>query len=332
MKEALRTLISRTLVASGTTALGRAWGNHDGAVILYGHRVSDDDEGYMQGLPPKYLDDQLAYICRHYEIISLETLVSCLETGRPVPHKSIVLTLDDGFRDNYDNAFPLLQKYGVPATIFLVTGSIETGQLPWSQRLGYLFQHTQARSFTHGLLAEELPLSSPAERRRAYLAIKAHVRQKGMAERERMLDEISGSLGVEPPADRMMTWDHAREMYAAGIEMGAHTVSHPLLANIDPAEARLEMERSRAAIVENLGLEHPKFCFPAGSWNASLVRTARELGFRSLFIPARKRVVNQAGRVDPFSMGRMGIPNSPGYILEAELDGPLRLARRLYRN
>lgn len=332
MKETLRAVISRTMVASGVTALGRSWGNHDGAVILYGHRVSDDDEGYMQGLPPQYLDEQLAYLCRHYEIISLDTLVSCLESGQRVPEKSIVLTFDDGFRDNFDNAFPMLQKHRAPATIFLVTDSIETGQLPWSQRLGYVFQHTQARSFRHELLSEEYPLSSPGERRKAYLAIKAHVRHMGQTPRERVLEEVSAALAVDPPKDRMMSWEHAKEMQAAGIEMGAHTVSHSLLANIDPDDARREIAQSRDAIAEMLGVKHPKFCFPAGSWNRSLVETARELGLRSLFIPARSRVVNQVGVVDPFSMGRMGIPNSPSYILEAELDGPLHRLRRLYRH
>ncbi|WP_376691959.1 polysaccharide deacetylase family protein [Wenzhouxiangella sp. EGI_FJ10409] len=332
MKETLRAVISRAMVASGATALGRAWGNHDGAVILYGHRVSDDDEGYMQGLPPHCLDEQLAYLCRHYEIISLDTLVSCLESGQRVPEKSIVLTFDDGFRDNYENAFPRLQKHRAPATIFLVTGSIDTGQLPWSQRLGFLFQHTQARWFRHELLSEELPLSSICERRQAYMAIKAHVRHMGQTQRERVLARVSKDLAVDPPMDRMMTWEHAREMQAAGIEMGAHTVSHSLLANIDPDDARREMAQSRDAITEKLDVKHPKFCFPAGSWNHSLVETARQLGMRSLFIPARSRVINQIGAVDPFSMGRMGIPNAPAYILEAELDGPLHKIRRLYRH
>lgn len=332
MKELLRSVISKALVFSGTTALGRTLGSHDGAVIVYGHRVSDDDEGYMQGLPPHWLDEQLAYLCRHYEIISLETLVSCLESNQRVPNKSIVLTFDDGFRDNYENAFPIFEKYKVPATIFLVTGSIDTGQLPWSQRLGYLFQHTESSELHHELLEEGLPLSTSEDRRRAYLAIKPRVRVMGFEQREKVINDLSRYLDVQPPTDRMMTWKQARELQAAGIEMGAHTVSHPLLAEIGSDEARDEMEQSRNALQRKLGIERPKFCFPAGSWSQPLVQIARDLGFRSLFVPSRQRVINQVGRVDPYSMGRMGLPNSPAVFLEAELDGPLHRIRGLYRH
>lgn len=332
MKETARKLISRGLVASGATALGRRLSSQSGALILYGHRVSADNEGYMQGLPPTFLDDQLAYLCRHFEIISLEVLVDCLEHNRPVPERSLVLTFDDGFRDNYENAFPLLQKHDVPATIFLTTGCLDSGQLPWSQRLGYLFQQTGLAVLKHPLLAEEMPLSSPAQRRRAYQAVKIHVPRMNRERREELLAELSGTLGVEPPADRMMTWQQAKEMQAAGIEMGAHTVSHSLLADIDFAEARQEMVDSRDALRMQLGIERPKFCFPAGSWNKALLDLVKQLGFRSVFIPGQGRVVNQVGRVDCFSMARIGLPNSPAYILEAELDGPLHLVRKVYRS
>ena len=81
MKERLRDLASRLLVGSGATRLGRHWGDRDGTFVFYGHRVADDDEGFFQGLPPRWLRDQLAYLTRHYEVIPLRTLVACIEEG-----------------------------------------------------------------------------------------------------------------------------------------------------------------------------------------------------------------------------------------------------------
>ncbi len=135
------------------------------------------------------------------------------------------------------------------------------------------------------------------------------------------------ALQVEPPRNRMLSWADVAAMRAAGIEFGAHTVSHPWLAEMPFAEAREEMERSREALREHLGLARPPFCFPAGSCNAPLRRLARELGFRSAFLPNPPHRVNTLENSHPFALGRMGLPNAPARYLEAELDGPLPVVR-----
>ena len=102
LKEAVRNTMSRVVVWTGMTAVGRKLFPKDGTMILYGHRIADDEEGYLQGVAPSDLDGQLAYLARNYEIIALRELTTCLEEGRPVPRRSVVLTFDDGFRDNLD--------------------------------------------------------------------------------------------------------------------------------------------------------------------------------------------------------------------------------------
>ncbi|MGY6629520.1 MAG: polysaccharide deacetylase family protein [Wenzhouxiangella sp.] len=330
MKEWVRSLMTRVVVHSGAAALGRKFRSHDGALILYGHRVADDDEGYMQGLKPEWLDQQLAYLTRHYEVIPLRRLVECLEQGAPVPSRTAVLTFDDGFRDNYQHAFPLLQKYRVPATIFTVTGALTHGELPWSQRLGYLFQNTPLDSLTHALgNGECLTLEDAAARKRAYRRVKPAISRMPRAQRDAAISELSRVLEVEPPRDRMMTWDHAREMQAAGIELGAHTVSHPLLAEMPLDEALLEIKKSRDNLRRELGIERPSFCFPAGSLNAELLARIPELGFYCTFLPGQGIRLNNAKNVGPYTLSRVGLPNAPAIYLEAELDGPFHALRRM---
>lgn len=332
LKEPLRRLASQVVVTAGVSHLGRSLRRQKGCVILYGHRVTDNDEGYMQGLRPEWLDAQLGYLTRHYEIISLHQLLLCYEHGRPVPARSVVLTFDDGFRDNLENAFPVLEKHGVPATIFAVTGSLTTGELPWSQRLGYLFQNSPRSQVYHALTGPEpMPLGSAGERKSAYQRCKPALSAMAWQQRDQVIAGLARQLDVEPPRDRMLTWAQARQLQASGIEIGAHTWSHALLARIPAEEASWEMRKSREDLREQLGIERPAFCFPAGSTSHLLQLHAAELGFRSAFLPGRPMRINTLDNADAFSLSRVGLPNAPAWQLEAELDGPFHALRKLAR-
>jgi len=329
VKERLRDIGSRLLVAGGATRLGRRFGDRGGSFILYGHRVREDDEGFFPSLRPGWLRDQLAYLTCHYEVIGLDTLVACIAERRPPPPRSVVLTFDDGFRDNVEEALPILDAFGVKATIFVVTGSLTDGQLPWSQRLGCVFQHAAVASFRHELFgADEVELPDVAARRRAYALARRALAVAPRVARDAAIGELERGLSVEPPRDRMMTWAHAREALAAGHGIGAHTYSHALLAQVPAAEAQWEMERSRVDLEERLGLRHASFCFPGGSTTPALRALARTLGFRSCFRPDPSRRLNRPDDVDAYSLVRMGLPNAPAVQLEAELDGPFHPLRR----
>lgn len=328
LKEAARTVVSRAIVSGGVSAAGRKLFPKNGAVIVYGHRVADDNEGYLAGLNPEWLDQQLGYLTRHYEIFELAKLVECFEQGRPVPQNSAVLTFDDGFRDNLTNALPLLQRYGVSATVFVVTGCITSGELPWSQRLGYVFQNTSRPSVELPGMKGDFDLQSDRGRLAAYRVAKEPLKRMSRAERENNLKGLVEALEVDAPRDRMLSWSDLEDLKNQGIEIGAHTYSHPLLASISIKEARWEMERSREDLRDRLGVERPSFCFPAGSCNAELMALARTLGFRSAFQPNGRHRVNNLETADAFSLCRVGFPEAPATLLEAELDGPFNFIRR----
>ena len=327
-KEAVRRVASHLVVGSGLSRASRRLFPKQGAMIFYGHRVSADDEGYLQGLKPEWLDAPLAYLTRHYEIIPLTTLIRCYEERRPVPARSAVITFDDGFRDNYEHAFPILRRHGVTATIFLVTGSVTEGSLPWPQRLGYLFQQTQQDELHHPFLgASPMALTDASLRRQTSQKMKKALKPLDRHAREAVLDELSNLLKIEPPHNRMLTWDQAREMHAAGIVFGAHTYSHPFLAHISPDEAWWEMEKSKLDLREHLGIEGPSFCFPAGSYSDTLLNACEQIGFRSSFRPDGRHRVNTLANASPFALRRLGLPNAPANVLEAEVDGPFPFFR-----
>jgi len=336
LKEGIRWALSYSVVRAGVSATGRRLFPKPGALILYGHRVAEDEEGYLQGLPPQCLDQQLEYLTRHYQPMTLSELLGCYEQVRPVPSRSFVLTFDDGFRDNLTAAAPVLKRWGVTATVFAVTGCLTTGELPWSQRLGFIVQRTAQPELTFTFPAaspapQRFALSTPAARRRAYVALKNPLKALPRADRDGVIEGLARDLEVDPPNDRMLSWADLRALIAEGWEVGAHTCSHPWLACIPYTEAEEELIRCREDLRQQLGVENAPFCFPAGSWTPELLALVRRLGFRGAFRPTPPQRVNTLVNSDPFRLGRIGLPNAPAVLLEAELDGPFHALRRLYR-
>jgi peptidoglycan/xylan/chitin deacetylase (PgdA/CDA1 family) len=245
----------------------------------------------------------------------------------------VVLTFDDGFRDNLIHGLPLLERYGVPATVFVVTRCITTGELPWPQRLGCLFQNTDREHLSaSGEDSGSVILKTASDRRRACMEVKERLARLPRSHRDKEIDRLAEALGVTPPMDRMLSWADLEEMQGRGVEIGAHTYSHPHLARMTLDEARSEMQRSMDDLRERLGIERPFFCFPAGSVSSGLVDLAREIGFRGCFRSSRGRRYNHLGTSDRFGLSRLGLPNNPGYVLEAEIDGPFHHLRSLYRS
>lgn len=331
VKEAARGVLSHLVRASGWCALQRRFRPINGALIFYGHRVADDDEGFLPGLRPTWLDAQLGYLTRHYEVIPLATLLQCFEQCKPVPARSAVITFDDGFRDNLTHGLAILQRHRVPATIFLVTGCVSQGQLPWPQRLGFVLQRTTQRRLLVRRAGSvcEVSLDGKGGRRRAYLTVKRHLGSLPRAARETALAELAVQAGVDPPRDRMLSWEDARAMRACGVEFGAHTYSHPWLSKLPWEEAKEEIERSRLDLKEKLGIERPPFCFPAGKYTPALQDLLPQLGLRSAFQPNPRHRVNSLHTATAYTLARVGLPNAPAVQLEAEIDGPLPALRRL---
>ena len=332
LKEMVRSAVSYAVVGGGMAAAGRALFPKPGPFILMGHRICGDDEGFLPGVSPELFDEQLRYLTRHYEPLSLADLVETIAAGLRPPAKSFVLTFDDGFRDNYEHALPLLEKYEVPATVFAVTRCLDSGRLPWPQELGFVLQHAQREEVRHALLGPEpVPVGGREARWQIWRKLFRSLRRLGREARDEVIEGLARDLRVDLPEDRMCSWEQAREMQSSGIDIGAHTYSHPWLAEIPFAEACREIERSKADLVEKLGVDRPPFAFPGGSMSSELVEVVRTVGLKSCFQSNPRVRFNLPGVVGPYSLSRIGLPNSPAVMLEAELDGPLHTIRRLYR-
>ena len=173
----------------------------------------------------------------------------------------------------------------------------------------------------------EVSLETAQDRVAAYKVIKEPMKALSRPDRDLVINTVSSLLRVEAPTDRMMNWDQAREMFAAGFEIGAHTVSHPMLAEIPFNEAKWEMKQSIHDVREHVGTANPPFCFPAGSYNQRLLELVPRLGFSSVFIPNQAIRLNSPENATPYSLSRRGLPNAPARHLEGEVEGPFDAIR-----
>jgi peptidoglycan/xylan/chitin deacetylase (PgdA/CDA1 family) len=303
----LRWALASALHHTGLALLLNRLCPRPGALILFGHRVADDFDDLLGGVPPDLFERQIAWLARHFRFLSMDELVERIHRNKPVPANSVVLTLDDGYVDNYTNALPVLERHRVPATIYLVTDSIETGELPWPQRLAWVLVRTNRDVLV--LNASEqvsLPLKTMPERVNALKALKEIRKSLSMSEQLNLFQSVVDQCGVPTPRGRMLNWDQVREMRRRGITFGSHTVHHPFMNRLPLEDARRELIESKRVIEERLGERVHHFCFPHGSYGEAVGRLAQETGYESYFISGGLTRTNDHTR-SPFQLRRLGL-------------------------
>src|SRR5262245_4880809 len=201
--------------------------------ILGYHKVSPEAHPFFEPVHPEIFEQQMQFLKSCYTVMNLQELIARSLRGE-LPERAVVITFDDGYRDNYDYAFPILKKYGFPATIFVATGAIGTGNLIWHDRVFDAFRFaTVSRARLKDASLPELILDSNEAKNRSLQLVL--IKAKGLYGEQRriFIDDIECNLRPNLTADqqnRMLTWNQIREMHDAGIEFGSHTVSHTILS------------------------------------------------------------------------------------------------------
>jgi peptidoglycan/xylan/chitin deacetylase (PgdA/CDA1 family)/CelD/BcsL family acetyltransferase involved in cellulose biosynthesis len=258
-----------------------------GARILYYHRVNDDNDPFFDALPPGQFEEQIRHLARHYKVASLPEIMRHLEEGTS-PETLIGITFDDGYQDNYHNAFPILRRYGVPATIFLTTGSLDSREPLWFELLAEAVKKT-LRQFID--LEIDIPrrfwMRTQPERLQTNAELFRLLRVLDDAARRERLREILrqlGNVGEGARNDKLLTWDQIRLMKAHGIDFGGHTVTHPFLSRLLPSQAAWEVSECKRRVEAELQQPVYYFAYPngreedLGPFNKEVLRSA---GYRA---------------------------------------------------
>ena len=255
-------------------------------------------------------------------IIPIDEAADMLRQGSHLTDDCIVITFDDGYLGNYRHAFEILKAERVPATVFVTTGFVD-GQELWFERARRLLRNVRIEA------AKRAPRAADALRAAfGSWPPNSHdidsleiLKRLPPAERDRLLDAAAQIATVPPSDTRPLTWAQAREMWSSGIEIGCHTVNHPILSTLEDAAQRVEIE-SAAQRIESMTGKRPRFfAYPNGGtrdFNEATVRALETSGFSAACTMVRG--YNVPG-CDPYRLKRIGVGADPGYVLRARLSG-----------
>lgn len=300
MKSALKRLAYYSLFHSGGLDCAMKFSalmkEDRSCIILAYHRFVDDHSTYLSKGPVMHhhireFEKEIVYLRKHYDIISIEEAVDRIRKGEKFRRTAVVITFDDGYLDNFTLAYPILRKYGVPATIYLTTGLIGTSGRTWPDLIEHALIETDLKRFAHPDLFGGKPVSIDTKTAKEYvcLAIGQSLKPMPYARRMQILAEVLDSLGMngkKREMERMMlNWDEVKEMAANGITFGSHSHTHPILSKMPIDQAKEEIYLSKRTIEENLGREVKHFAIPNGGkedFSDDLRDYCRAIGFESV--------------------------------------------------
>ncbi len=290
---------------------------HPGSVVLLAyHSINTCDEDRIRVpniVTPDAFEAQIRYLSRNYHVIGLPECISRIQEGKPLPGKTAVITLDDGYKDNLAIASPILRKHGVPATFFIPTGCIGADKMKWEDELNCLIMRSNARALSLALPSGSVwvRIGSSKARQTAIDALVNILGHLDSTERSRMLDELRQQAKVQcDPSGVMLTWNEVRQLAETpGFSVGSHSVTHEHLQRIPLDKVVLEVTRSKEQLESELGRPVSLFAYPYGALDREVVTAVRRAGYGGA-------VTLQYGRnnvhSDPFRLRRVLVPNYAG--------------------
>ncbi len=303
--------LAMMLYHSGTLMVLARRKLYNKSIVLMYHRVIDDVCTPSFPIQPGMyvrkasFNMQVLFLKRHFHIISLDEMIRKLDGGEDIT-RCCSMTFDDGWKDNYDVAFPVLKRHGIPATMFLTTGYIGTQRWFWPEKVSWclsaLAKTCMKTGFPDEIRAMQLNSGSIEQ---LIDGVIERLKMCQSEEREGLVSRI-GSLCQEMPRERlMMSWQEARAMLNSGlVTFGSHTSEHRLLHQLDFEDIEREVATSREDIRQNLSVDATLFAYPNGDFNRAVKTILDKHGFSAAVTTKEGYVCNSTPRLE---VPRIGI-------------------------
>ncbi len=325
-------LLKRALFHSGVLALARLARQRVRGVVLRYHALTEGADEVLYAAPDICLPApafrlQMAFVKRAYSVVALDELVAALERGRSLPPRALTVTFDDGYADNHRLGLPILGQLGLPAAVYVATGSVAGGAPLWVAAVRALVLSAERPVLE---IRGQEPVSLAGDRGAAAKALGRALVPLRAPERAELLAETAAAAGVDLHgllAGSMLTWDEIRELHAAGWTIGAHTVTHSNVALAAPDDAERDILGSRDALAAAIGAPVEHFCYPNTGgqhryFSAEVAALLRRHGFRSATTSRPGALRPDADR---FQLPRLGV--SPRLAPVSELAAALERQR-----
>jgi peptidoglycan/xylan/chitin deacetylase (PgdA/CDA1 family) len=329
MKEPFRKLVKQVLAIlifySGFLSLflylarKLSW-RADFAILMY-HQVLDVEHNRENHLPSGMLtfedtfDKQMKYLKKHFNVTALDELVGCLRDRKNPPARSVAITFDDGWRDNYLFAFPVLKKYGLPATIFLSTDYIDTSRVFWFHAVNLILRAGALSSQKMTEILNGFEQISQEEKKAVVESLAfadAFVEKLKKIEphiQEKIIVEMIKKSGIQMSGTNrrrwMLDWDEIKQMAENKISFGSHAGSHRILTHLDSGEIKTELIESKGAIEEKTKGPVSCFAYPNGDYTSRIKELVKQTGYLCACTAEWKG--KKQDEIDLFALPRIGI-------------------------
>lgn len=260
----LNQFIYRASRPLGSLKLARFLSRNHPKILMY-HRVTDDPEG--DGLPISQFNKHIEIIKKNFFPMTLRDLLAAHEK-ESVPKNAVVITFDDGYADFADLAFPILEKEKVPATLFVTTGFVNRDLWLWPDQIKYAVEHAGVDRIDVPEISQKLNVEK--EPHRCWNVIADFCITVPNEKKLKFIDELFYRLKVTKPNDvpeefRPLSWAQIRSMVGKGLDVGSHSISHPILTQLSDDELVRELRASGEMLRSEIDGAVDMFCYPNGS-------------------------------------------------------------------
>lgn len=316
MNVRFKTSTAQLLEASGVLTLAEWVLDRSQYVVFVFHRVLPREEtgGFYNphlAITPESFELFLQFVTRRGRVTSLENLVEAVRRGENVRRKLFALTFDDGWEDNSRIAWPILRRYGIPATIFLATGFVGTRRRLPEERLWHLWQRTkregtlptlQARLFADFSVAGD---GQNGHWETYHRLLKTRPHRQALS----LLEELEDRFGIDdlPCRSQFLTWEQVATLSREGVAFGSHSVNHCSLAFEAPETIRSELVESRHCLRKQLGREVEFFAYPRGIYDARVARLTSEAGYRGAVTTCNRAI---SAETNSYLLPRVAVDNT----------------------
>jgi peptidoglycan/xylan/chitin deacetylase (PgdA/CDA1 family) len=255
------------------------------SILIFHRVVPQADPLFPAEVDAKRFEDICRWVSRWFNVLPLSTAAQQLRERR-LPARPLVITFDDGYADNHDIALPILQRHGLPASFFVATGFLNGGRM-WNDTIVEAIRLTAADNWDLGSVGlpglARVPLHSVADKRAAIKQVIGACKYLPAAARAQAVAEITRVAAVALPDDLMMRSEQVQQLHRAGMEVGGHTVNHPILARLPLDDARQEIVSGKQGLEAMLQSPVTTFAYPNGrpgqDYQPEHVELARAAGF-----------------------------------------------------
>jgi peptidoglycan/xylan/chitin deacetylase (PgdA/CDA1 family) len=287
------------------------WTTRDKLLILMYHRFSREKNPYKTSAAE--FREHLEYLKKHCSVLSINEAAEYLQNQKDFPPNSVVITIDDGYADAYDVAFPLLKQFGFPATLYVVTDFLDGTCWIWTDLMRFVLLNTKRQNlkieFAHN---DTVEADLTGETRKMETASRLNMRLKRMPDEQKdsKIKEIAKLLEVEiPPLPIIdyapVSWRQAHEMDAENLSIESHTKTHPILTNVNQTRINEELSASKERLEKVLGRKIKHFCYPNGNFDESIRNSVEAAGYLSAVTTVFGFNETHA---NPFTLNRIDAP------------------------